>query len=108
MNKVILVGNVGQDPEVKTTSGGKSVVNFSIATRDGKDETTWHRIIAFEKLADLVGEYVTKGQQVAVVGRLKYGKYKNKDGVEVNTTDIVANEIEFGPRKDAAPADEAF
>lgn len=102
VNKVILVGRVGRDPEIKYMNSGKAVVNVSLATtskrktNDGMvEDTQWHRITAYEKLAEIMGQYVQKGSLIYVEGVLKYGKFTNKDGVEQNTTDIVANQMQM-------------
>jgi single-strand DNA-binding protein len=104
VNKVILVGNSGRDPEIRYLPSGQAVANISIATSSRrKDKTTgetiesteWHRVQFFDKLAEIVGEYVKKGTPLYVEGRLKYGKYTDKDGIERNTVDIVANEMQL-------------
>ncbi len=104
VNKVILVGNCGRDPEIRYLPSGQAVANISIATSSKrKDKTTgetvedtqWHRVQFFDRLAEIVGEYVKKGVPLYVEGRLKYGKYTDKDGVERNTVDIVANEMQL-------------
>ena len=104
VNKVILVGNCGRDPEIRYMQDGKAACNISIATstkRKNKDtgettETTeWHRVVFYDRLAEIAGEYVKKGKSVYVEGRLKYGKYTDKDGVEKNTCDIVATELQL-------------
>ena len=103
VNKVILVGNLGKDPEVRYMQSGKAVANISIATtskykgQDGNmmEETQWHRVTFYDKLAEIVGQYVKKGSPIYVEGRIKYGKFKNKDGVEQNTCDIVATEMQL-------------
>ena len=102
VNKVILLGNVGKDPEVRYLPSGKAVANISIATSTKRkdknsgesiEETQWHRIQMFDKLAEITGEYVKKGSQIYVEGSIKYGKFKNKDGVEQNTVEIVASSM---------------
>jgi single-strand DNA-binding protein len=104
VNKVILVGNCGRDPEVRYLPSGGAVANISIATTSRRkdktsgemvEETQWHRVQFFERLAEIVGEYVKKGAPIYVEGRLKYGKYTDKDGVERATTDIIANEMQL-------------
>src|SRR5687768_15945315 len=102
VNKVILIGNVGQDPETKYTQGGMAVTTVSLATtsvrkdRDGntQEETQWHRVKYFGRSAEIVGEHVKKGQQLYVEGSIKYGKFE-KDGVTHYTTDIMGNEFQF-------------
>lgn len=102
VNKVILIGNVGKDPESSYTQGGMAITKLSLATtekrkgRDGnKQETTdWHRVTFFGKLAEIVAQYVTKGSQICVIGRIKYGSY-DKDGVKHYTTDIIGDEMQI-------------
>ena len=103
VNKVILVGNLGRDPEVRYLPSGDPVANVTIATSSrykGKDgnmveETEWHRVTFFGKLADIVGQYLKKGRSVYVEGRIKTRKYTDKDGVEKYATDIIANEMQM-------------
>ena len=110
VNKVTLVGNAGRDPEIRYMPNGKAICNLSIATSSKRkdasgeliEETQWHRVIFFDKLAEIVGEYVKKGKPLYVEGRLKYGTYTDKtSGVEKNTCDIVATEMQLlGGRDD--------
>ncbi|MDP1648698.1 MAG: single-stranded DNA-binding protein [Rubrivivax sp.] len=104
VNKVILVGNCGRDPEVRYTPSGAAICNISIATSSRRkdktsgesiEDTQWHRVTFYDRLAEIAGEYLKKGRPVYVEGRLKYGKYTDKDGVERNTVDIVANEMQL-------------
>lgn len=104
VNKVILVGNLGADPEVRYTAGGSAVVNVSIATSESwKDKTTgepqerteWHKVVFFGKLAEVVGEYLKKGSQVYVEGKLQTRKWTDKEGVERYTTEIHAHEMQM-------------
>jgi len=103
VNKVILVGNLGRDPEIRYLPSGDPVANITIATSSkykGKDgnmveETEWHRVTFFGKLAEIVGQYLKKGRSVYVEGRIKTRKYTDKDGVEKYATDIVANEMQM-------------
>ncbi len=103
VNKVILVGNLGRDPEIRYLPSGDPVANITLATSSrykGKDgnmveETEWHRVTFFGKLADIVGQYLKKGRSVYVEGRLKTRKYTDKDGVEKYATDIIANEMQM-------------
>jgi single-strand DNA-binding protein len=115
VNKVIIVGAVGRDPELRYLPSGEAVANISIATSTRhtnkqtgeKIETTeWHRITFFGKLAEIVGEYVKKGKPLYVEGRLKYGKFTNKDGHEQNTCDIIATEMQLlgGRDSESAPS----
>lgn len=102
VNKVILVGNLGNDPEVKYTQGGQTIATLSLATtrawkdRDGnlQEKTEWHRVKLWGKLGDIAGEYLRKGRQVYIEGRVEYGSYE-KDGVKHYTTDIVAEEMQM-------------
>lgn len=103
VNKVILVGNLGNDPETKYTQSGMAVTRVSLATtsvrkdRDGntQERTEWHRVVFFGKLGEIAGEYLRKGSQVYVEGTLRYDKYTGQDGVEKYTTDIVADEMQM-------------
>lgn len=111
VNKVILVGNCGRDAELRYMPSGTPVANVSLATSiRRKDKNTgqytedvqWHRISFFDRLAEVAGEYVKKGRPIYVEGRLKYGKYTGQDGVERNTVDIVASELQLlGSARDA-------
>ena len=100
INKVILVGNLGNDPDVKYTQSGMAVTRISLATtsvrkdRDGnsQERTEWHRVVFFGKLGEIAGEYLRKGSQVYVEGSLRTDKYTDKNGTERYTTDIIANE----------------
>jgi len=114
INKVILVGNLGNDPEVKYTQGGMAVARVSIATtsvrkdKDGnqQERTEWHRVVFFGKLGEIAGEYLKKGSQVYVEGSLRYDKYTGQDGVEKYTTDVIADQMQMlGGRgeSDSAP-----
>lgn len=111
VNKVILIGNLGGDPEVKYTPGGQAVANFNIATSDAwtnkqgnrEERTEWHRIVAWGRLAELCGEYLAKGRKVYVEGRLQTRSYE-KDGVTRYVTEIKAQDVVFlsgGDRPDA-------
>lgn len=103
VNKVILVGNLGRDPEVRYTPDGAAIANISIATtskyknKTGEmvEETEWHRVTFFGRLAEIAGEYLKKGRAVYVEGRLKTRKYTDKDGVEKYATDIIAAEMQM-------------
>lgn len=120
VNKVIVLGNVGKDPELKSTTGGSSVTNFSVATheswkdKEGQDQrhTEWHKIVVFGKLAELCTKYVHKGNQVYVEGKLQTRKFKDKDGTERDVTEIRATDVVFLTKlidKDAeASTDESF
>ena len=104
VNKVHLLGNLGRDPEVRHAPSGMAVCSVSIATSSRRkdkasgetiEDTQWHRVVFYDRLAEIAGEYLKKGKQVYIEGRLKYGKYTDKDGVERNTTDIVATEMQL-------------
>ncbi|PPU19851.1 single-stranded DNA-binding protein [Xanthomonas arboricola] len=103
INKVILVGNLGNDPDTKYTQAGMAITRVSLATtsmrkdRDGNNQerTEWHRVVFFGKLGEIAGEYLRKGSQVYVEGELRYDKYTGQDGVEKYSTDIVANEMQM-------------
>ena len=103
VNKVILVGNLGRDPEIRYMPSGEPVANITIATssryknKSGEmvEETEWHRVSFFGKLAEIAGQYLKKGRSVYVEGRLKTRKYTDKDGIEKYATDIVANEMQM-------------
>ncbi|WP_374669878.1 single-stranded DNA-binding protein [Ramlibacter sp.] len=104
VNKVILVGNCGRDPEIRYLPSGQAVANVSVATSSRRkdkssgemiEETQWHRVTFFERLAEIVGEYVKKGTPIYVEGRLSYRKYTDKDGIEKTATDIVASEMQL-------------
>lgn len=102
VNKVILIGNAGRDAEVRYLQSGMAVANVSIATSSKRkdkqsgetiEETQWHRITFYDRLAEIAGEYITKGKTIYVEGSIKYGKYTDKDGVEKASTDIIANSL---------------
>jgi single-strand DNA-binding protein len=104
VNKVIIVGNLGRDPEVRYTPNGSAVCNVSVATTrswknkesgDKSEETEWHRVVFYDKLAEIAGEYLKKGRAVYVEGRLKTRKWQDKDGVEKYTTEIVATDMQM-------------
>jgi single-strand DNA-binding protein len=116
VNKVILIGNLGRDPEVRYTPNGSAVCNVSLATtRNWKDknsgerveETEWHRVVFFDRLAEIAGEYLKKGRPVYVEGRLKTRKWTDKDGVEKYTTEIMAEQMQLlGSREGMGAPDE--
>jgi single-strand DNA-binding protein len=104
VNKVILIGNCGRDPEVRYLPSGQAVANVSIATSSRRkdknsgemvEDTQWHRVTFYDRLAEIAGEYVKKGRPLYVEGRLKYGKYTDQAGVERNTVDIIATEMQL-------------
>ena len=101
VNKVILVGNLGRDPEVRYTKAGQAVASFSLATsekwtdKDGEkqEKTEWHRIVAWGELGEICGEYLSKGKQVYIEGRLQTREWEGNDGNKKHTTEIVANNM---------------
>lgn len=104
INKVILIGNLGADPEVRHTAGGSAVTNLSLATSESwrdkqsgemNEKTEWHRVVMFSKLAEIAGEYLRKGSKVYVEGRLQTRKWQDRDGNDRYTTEIVANEMQM-------------
>lgn len=98
VNKIILLGYIGRDPEVAYSPSGMAVCKFSIATtkrkKGGDNETSWHRCTAFDKRGEVIGQYVSKGQQLYIEGELQYGQYE-KDGITRYTTDIIVNNFSF-------------
>lgn len=117
VNKVILVGHLGRDPEVRYAPSGQAIANVTIATSDSwkdkntgekQERTEWHRVVFFSRLAEIVGEYLKKGSQVYVEGRLQTRKWQDKDGNDRYTTEIVANEMQMlGSRQGGgAPAED--
>lgn len=107
VNRVILLGNVGKDPEVRYTQAGAAVVTFSLATTEShknteghrEDRTEWHRIVAFGRTAELCGQYLSKGRMVFLEGKIQSRSYDDKDGNKRYVTEIVANSVQFiGPR----------
>ncbi|MEY3886658.1 MAG: Single-stranded DNA-binding protein [Pseudomonadota bacterium] len=104
VNKVILIGNCGRDPEIRYLPSGQAVANVSIATTSRRkdrtsgetvEDTQWHRVTFYDRLAEIAGEYVKKGRPIYIEGRLKYGKYTDQAGVEKNTVDIIATELQL-------------
>ncbi|MFT4255579.1 MAG: single-stranded DNA-binding protein [Pseudoxanthomonas sp.] len=103
INKVILVGNLGNDPETRYTQGGMAITRISLATtsvrkdKDGnqQERTEWHRVVFFGKLGEIAGEYLRKGSQCYVEGSIRYDKYTGQDGVEKYSTEIIADEMQM-------------
>lgn len=104
INKVILIGNLGSDPEVRYTAGGSAVANVSIATSESwkdkqtgeqQERTEWHRVVFFARLAEIVGEYLKKGSKIYVEGRLQTRKWQDKSGQDRYSTEVVANEMQM-------------
>ena len=110
VNKVTLLGNVGRDPEIRYSASGMAMCNISLATSSKRkdkntgetiEETQWHRVQFYDKLAEIVSQYVKKGKSIYVEGRIKYGKFTDQAGVEKNTVDIVAESMQLlGGRDD--------
>ena len=112
INKAILIGRLGSDPEVRYTPSGVAVANFSIATSEEwkdkdtgekKERTEWHRIVAWRKLGEICGEYLSKGRQVYIEGRIQTRDWEDRDGNKRYTTEIVATDVQFLGGRDAGP-----
>ena len=104
INKVILVGNLGNDPEVRATTTGSRVARISVATSEAwtdkntgqkQEKTEWHRVVFFSRLAEIVEQYLTKGSKVYVEGRLRTNKWQDKDGQDRYTTEIIADNMQM-------------
>ena len=103
VNKVILIGNLGRDPETRYTTGGDAVTNLNIATSEQwkdksgekQERTEWHRVVLFGRQAEIAGEYLKKGRSVYIEGRLQTRKYTDKDGVEKYSTEVVADRMQL-------------
>ncbi|GMU73696.1 MAG: hypothetical protein AMXMBFR42_31480 [Burkholderiales bacterium] len=116
VNKVILLGNLGRDPETRYTTGGSAVTNLNIATSEQwkdkngekQERTEWHRVVLFDRLAEIAGEYLKKGRSVYIEGRLQTRKYTDKDGVEKYSTEVVADRMQLigGGRDSGGGGDE--
>ncbi len=110
VNKVILIGNLGADPEIRYTPSGTAVANLRLATsetrtnKEGQKETKteWHRIVTFGKLAEICGEYLSKGRQIYIEGRIQTRSWEDRDGNKKYTTEIVANSMQMLGTKDQA------
>ncbi|HKL52277.1 MAG TPA: single-stranded DNA-binding protein [Wenzhouxiangellaceae bacterium] len=117
INKVILIGNLGADPEVRYTPANTAVCNISVATTDQwrdkqtgepQEKTEWHRVVMFNRLGEIAGEYLKKGSKVYIEGRLQTRKWQGQDGQDRYTTEIVANEMQMlDGRSGSAPMDDA-
>lgn len=120
LNKVMLIGNLGADPEIRYTGSGSAVANVRLATAEAwrdresgeqQERTEWHRVVFFSRLAEIVGEYLRKGSQIYVEGRLQTRKWQDRDGNDRYTTEIVANEMQMlggrGGGSGAAPGDDS-
>jgi single-strand DNA-binding protein len=103
VNKVILIGNLGRDPELRYTQGGQAVANFTLATNerfstkdgDKQERTEWHRIVAWGRTGELCAQYLSKGRPVYIEGRLQTREWEDKEGQKRRTTEIVANTVQF-------------
>lgn len=113
VNQCNFVGNLGRDPEMRTTQAGKAVCNFSIAVNEkwnGQEHTEWVNVVAWGKLAEICGQYLTKGREVYVSGRMQTRKWQDRDGNDKYTTEIVANTMQMlgpavgGQRQERGPA----
>jgi single-strand DNA-binding protein len=111
INKVILIGRLGSDPEVRYTPSGVAVANFSIATSEEwkdkdsgekRERTEWHRIVAWRRLGEICGEYLSKGKQIYVEGRLQTRDWEDRDGNKRYTTEIVASDVQFLGTRDSS------
>lgn len=109
LNKIQLIGNLGQDPEVRYTASGSAVCNLSVATTystkdqngERKEETEWHRVTTFNRLAEIAGEYLKKGRSVYIEGRLRTRKWQDQNGQDRYTTEIIADQMQMlGSRDD--------
>jgi single-strand DNA-binding protein len=117
VNKVILLGNLGRDPETRYTTGGDAVTNLNIATSEQwkdksgekQERTEWHRVVLFGRQAEVAGEFLKKGRSVYIEGRLQTRKYTDKDGVEKYSTEIVADRMQLlGSGRDSSGGDAEF
>lgn len=104
VNKVILIGNLGRDPEVRYSPNGGAIANITLATTESwkdknsgetVDKTEWHRVVFFRRLAEIAGEYLKKGSKVYIEGKLQTRKWQDKDGQDRYTTEIIANEMQM-------------
>jgi len=114
VNKVILVGNLGKNPEMRYTQGGAAVANMTLATTERytdksgqkQEQTEWHRVVAFGKLAEICGQYLTKGRQIYIEGRIQTRQWQDQQGQKRYTTEIVANNMQMlggrGERSESA------
>jgi single-strand DNA-binding protein len=104
VNKVILVGNLGRDPEIKYTASGAAIANITVATSESwndkqtgekVEKTEWHRVVAFQRLAEIMGEYLKKGSQVYIEGKLQTRKWQDQNGQDRYSTEVVANDMQM-------------
>jgi len=114
VNKVILVGNVGKDPETRFSESGTAIANLTIATTNrfknkqgqNQEETEWHRVVAYGKLAEIIEKYVQKGKPLYLEGRLQTRKWTDKQGVDRYTTEIVAEQMQMLGQKESKKTDD--
>lgn len=107
VNKIIILGNLGKDPEVRYTPNGMAVAKFSVATTErikNEDKTEWHNVIAFARLAEICGEYLAKGRQVYIEGRLQTRSYEDRDGNKRYVTEIICNTLQMLGKADGGNA----
>jgi len=104
VNKVILVGNLGKDPDMKYTASGAAIANITVATSESwndkqtgekVEKTEWHRVVAFQRLAEIMGEYLKKGSQVYIEGKIQTRKWQDQNGQDRYTTEVVANDMQM-------------
>ena len=118
VNKVILIGNLGRDPEMRYTQSGQAVTNFTLATTESwtdknsgqkQEKTEWHRIVAWGKTGELCAQYLAKGRSVYIEGRLQTREWEDKEGIKRSTTEITANTVQFlgSPRSEGAGGGDA-
>jgi single-strand DNA-binding protein len=116
INKVILIGNLGRDPQTRYTQGGAAVTNFSVATSESwkdrqsgeqQERTEWHNVVCFARLGEVAGEYLRKGSKVYIEGRLQTRKWQDKDGNDRYTTEIIANDMQMLDSRGGGDADTA-
>jgi single-strand DNA-binding protein len=116
VNKVILIGNLGRDPETRYTTGGDAIANLNIATTEQwkdksgekQEKTEWHRVVLFGRQAEIAGEYLKKGRSVYIEGRLQTRKYTDKDGVEKYSTEIVGDRMQLLGSREGGGGDAEF
>lgn len=115
VNKVLLIGNLGADPEIRYTGSGTAVANFRVATTERwttpagekEERTEWHRVVAFGKLGEICGEYLSKGKQVYIEGRLQTRTWEDREGAQRTTTEIVATAMQMLGQGKAGPSQSA-
>ena len=111
VNKVIVIGNLGRDPELRYTQSGQAVANFTVATNENwtnkagerEERTEWHRVVAWGRVAELCAEYLAKGRTVYVEGRLQTREWEDKEGQKRQTTEVVAQTVQFLDRREGPP-----